>query len=75
LDTVLYHLAESLRLTAEALRPFLPSTAERMAEQLGISLGTESWAAALGWGWLAPDTEAAKAQPIFPKLEIAEPAE
>lgn len=75
LDTVLFHLAESLRLTAQALRPFLPSTAERMAEQLGVSLGTESWATALGWGRLAPGTQAAEAHPIFPKLDIAEPVE
>lgn len=74
LDTVLYHLAESLRLTAQALRPFLPSTAERMAEQLGVSLATESWTAALGWGRLSPGTQAAEAHPIFPKLDIAEPA-
>lgn len=74
LDTVLYHLAESLRLTAQALRPFLPSTAERMAEQLGVSLATESWVTALGWGRLAPGTQAAEPHPIFPKIEIAEPA-
>ncbi len=75
LDTVLFHLAESLRLTAQALRPFLPSTAERMAEQLGVSLGTESWVTALGWGRLTPGTQAAEAHPIFPKLDIAEPVE
>ncbi len=74
LDTVLYHLAESLRLTAQALRPFLPSTAERMAEQLGVSLATESWTTALGWGRLSPGTQSAEAHPIFPKLDIAEPA-
>lgn len=74
LDTVLYYLAESLRVTAQALRPFLPSTAERMAEQLGVSLGTESWVDALSWGRLAPGTQAAEAHPIFPKLDVAEPA-
>lgn len=75
LDTVLYHLAESLRLTAEALRPFLPSTAERMAGQLGVSLGEESWVTALGWGRLAPGTQAMEAHPIFPKLDVDHPAE
>jgi methionyl-tRNA synthetase len=35
LDAVLAELAESLRLVAEALRPFLPDTAERIARQLG----------------------------------------
>ena len=67
LDTVLYHLAESLRLIAEALRPFLPATAERIAGQLGLSLTATGWVEALLWGGLAAGTRVAQAEPIFPK--------
>ena len=38
LKTVLYNLAESLTVGASLLSPFLPDTAERIAEQLGASL-------------------------------------
>lgn len=69
LDTTLYTLAEALRLVAEALRPFLPRTAARMAEQLGIELAASGWVDALSWGRLAPGTRTGKPQPIFPRLE------
>ena len=38
LETVLYHLVEALRLIAYFCQPFIPGTAEGIAEQLGISL-------------------------------------
>lgn len=40
LNTVLYNLVETLRLIAHACAPFLPSTAEGIAQQLAISLST-----------------------------------
>src|SRR5690606_15084798 len=57
LDTALYHLAEALRIIAQALRPFLPDTTERIAEQIGVALETPSWPAALTWGQLPPGTQ------------------
>jgi hypothetical protein len=38
LDRVLWDLAECLRLVAEALRPFLRETADRIATHLGVTL-------------------------------------
>jgi len=74
LDTVLLSLAEALRLVAEALRPFLPSTAERMAAQLGVTLVKGDWTAALSWGSLAAGAKAGEPRPIFPKREVEQPA-
>lgn len=71
LDTALYHLAEALRLIAQTLRPFLPTTAERMAAQLGISLTAQPWRDALGWGLLEPGTTVGTPEPIFPRLDTA----
>jgi methionyl-tRNA synthetase len=48
-DGVLLSLAESLRVVAEALRPFLPRTAEGIASQLGVPLAAADWAPALRW--------------------------
>ena len=68
LDTTLYHLAESLRLIAEGLRPFLPATAEWIAGQLGWSLTEAAWTEALTWGRLMAGTAVRPAEPIFPAL-------
>ncbi|HET9015223.1 MAG TPA: class I tRNA ligase family protein [Thermomicrobiaceae bacterium] len=73
LDGALYHLAESLRLIAQALRPFLPGTADRIAAQLGVVLVETPWTEALGWGVLAPGTQVGEPQPIFPKLDVPTP--
>jgi methionyl-tRNA synthetase len=51
LDRVLWNLAECLRLVAEALRPFLPETADRIAAHLGVTLAV-NWTEALQWGVL-----------------------
>ena len=71
LDTALYSLAETLRIVATALRPFLPETSGRIAEQLGVSGSERPWIDELGWGQIEPGTQVAKPQPIFPKLEAS----
>jgi methionyl-tRNA synthetase len=68
LDHVLWNLAESLRLVAEALRPFLPETADRIATQLGVTLAA-NWTEALQWGALPAGEQVAVPVPLFPKRE------
>jgi methionyl-tRNA synthetase len=71
LDTVLYHLLEGLRWLATLLRPVMPSSSEKMAEQLG--LGSAAWdrpfPEALQWGGLTPASTLKKGQALFPRLE------
>jgi methionyl-tRNA synthetase len=67
LDTVLANLAESCRIIAEALRPFLPATAERVAAQLGAPLA-DDWSAGLIRGQTLAGIAVAKPEPIFPRL-------
>jgi methionyl-tRNA synthetase len=68
LDTALYALAETLRLLAHALAPFLPSTAAAVAEQLGIELDAcTSLAEALEWGRYAAGTAVRPGGALFPK--------
>lgn len=69
LDAVLSALAESLRLVAEALRPFLPRTADRMAAQLGLRLA-DDWRAALAWGVGPEGIRPAKPAPLFPRAVV-----
>ena len=69
LDETLAHLAETLRVTCQAIRPFLPGAAERMAEQLGFELIEHGWTTALQWGAEPRVTRVEKARPIFPRFE------
>jgi methionyl-tRNA synthetase len=71
LGTVLYNLAESLRLLAYHLGPFIPTSAERIMGQLiGAPTNTEqSDADAHQWGRLVPGTHVAKPRPVFPRIE------
>jgi methionyl-tRNA synthetase len=77
----LYNLAETLRLAAYALIPFMPSTAPRMLEQLGLQAESKigpkgelpglKLDQALQWGGLQPGTRVNKGQPLFPREDVA----
>lgn len=69
LSTALYTLAESVRLVAAALEPFLPDTGLRIRDQLGAASGDLPWRERLTWGVLPVGTRVASPQPIFPRLE------
>lgn len=66
LDEVLSDLHESLRITAESLRPILPTTSKRIAEQLGFPL-SEHWLDALDWGEGPTDAVVTEPVPLFPR--------
>ena len=66
LDAILWELAECLRIVAEALRPFLPDSAERIDAQLGVCHGPE-WIRDLEWGGLPPGTRVGELTPLFPR--------
>ena len=71
LDTVLYHLLESLRWLAALLRPVIPKSALKMSEQLG--LGLSLWdlplSQVLKWGRLLPGGALQKGPALFPRIE------
>jgi methionyl-tRNA synthetase len=71
LDTVLYHLLESLRWIAALLQPVMPGSAVKMSEQLGLGLAL--WDAPLPqvlcWGRLLPGGQLQKAPALFPRIE------
>jgi methionyl-tRNA synthetase len=73
LDLVLWELAESLRLVAEALRPLLPTTAAAIAEQLGVGPAS-AWARGIQWGGLGAGTRVGTATPLFPRREPGQAA-
>jgi len=71
LDTVLYQLLEGLRWLATLLRPVMPASAAKIAEQLGLeaSLWESPFPTALRWGGLVPGSTLEKGKPLFPRLE------
>jgi len=67
LDSVLYNLAESVRLISVLATPFLPTTARQMREQLGVADKLDRLAEEIGWGRLAAGATIGQVAPLFPK--------
>jgi methionyl-tRNA synthetase len=67
LDTVLYNLAESVRLLTVALMPVMPTAMARARTQLGVDPITAPLAEELTWGRLPPGTRLGAVTPLFPK--------
>ncbi len=70
LGTVLYNLAESLRIAAVALSPVLTRKAEEIWTQLGLDgkPADAGWDATR-WGGLAPGTCIRRGEPVFPRFD------
>jgi methionyl-tRNA synthetase len=71
LSTVLYTAAETLRVLAVLIAPFMPSAAARLWDQLGVDepLDLQRLPAAAAWGGLAPRTKTTKGDALFPRLD------
>jgi methionyl-tRNA synthetase len=70
LQTVLYTMAESLRLTAFYLEPFLVETPQKIREQLGVEPCPGEYFDRARWGGLTPGITVRKGNPIFPRIEV-----
>jgi len=68
LDEALYNLAEVCRILAVLLWPFLPGTASRMYEQLGLA-GKPDKFSDTRWGGLAAGQNIGTPAALFPKKE------
>ena len=77
LDTVLYNLAETLRILAYAAYPFVPSACEELARQLRVPSpaevgpGGRGLAEATSWGGLQPGHQTEVGEVLFPRLDKA----
>jgi methionyl-tRNA synthetase len=73
LDTVLYALAESLRLLGIVLTPFLPDAAAKIRAGIGDTTTPELSRAT--WGGLVPGAAVTKVSGLFPRVLSAEGGE
>ncbi len=74
LQAVMYNLAEVLRIVAILIAPFVPVTAPKIFEQLGLGKAEFLLADAV-WGGLASGTKVQKGEPLFPRIEVTETGE
>ena len=71
LASVMAHLAESLRMTAVMLQPFLPNAPKQIIEQLGLTEDYLAWDTLQGFNQIPAGTQVvSKGTPIFPRLEV-----
>jgi len=70
LATVLYYLAEALRLVTVYLSPFLPTKTEEMRSQLGLAPLKPPLEEASRWGLIRPGTRVNLGEPLFPRVEL-----
>ncbi len=71
LATVLYNLLECVRVVGILLKPFMPSTAERIFEQIGASQELTTYESAGTWGLLPADVTVHKGEVLFPRIDLA----
>lgn len=75
LQAVMYNLAEALRIIAILIAPFVPVTAPKIYEQLGLGNPESFFMADAVWGKLATGTKVQKGEPLFPRIEVTEAGE
>lgn len=69
LKTVLYNLAESLRIIGILLKPFLTSTPQKLFAQLGLG-DAETAYQSLSWGGSVPGATVHKGEALFPRIDV-----
>jgi methionyl-tRNA synthetase len=69
LNTVLYNLAESIRIIALNLNPFMERTSREILSQLGLSENI-NWEDTKIWGKIESGTKVKRGKILFPRLEI-----
>ena len=71
LRTVMYALAECVRIIAVCVAPFMPRTPGRIFEQLGLAdEALMTWESAAEFGGLKPGTHVHKGAALFPRLDV-----
>ncbi|MFM1655435.1 methionine--tRNA ligase [Brevibacillus sp. B_LB10_24] len=72
LGTVMYNLAESIRIISILLQPFMTKTPEKIWRQLGIAdtPAARRWESAGAWGILPAGVQVSREELLFPRLDI-----
>ncbi len=68
LGTVLYNLAEALRIISVLISPFLPDTSDKIRGQLGVDICT--WDSVASFDGISAGTKVKKGNIIFPRIDV-----
>ena len=69
LNTVLYNLAEVLRIVAVLIQPVMPQTAPKIWQQLGVAGDVANLLMADSWDGIPAGTRISTAEALFPRIE------
>ncbi|HET6461068.1 MAG TPA: methionine--tRNA ligase [Syntrophales bacterium] len=70
LETVIYNLLESLRIVAVLISPFMPDSAGKIMDQLGIAnVAMQTFDSVRNWGGLAHGNGLKRSAALFPRVK------
>ncbi|WP_332310655.1 methionine--tRNA ligase [Alkalibacter mobilis] len=70
LSMVLFNLAETLRVVTSLIKPFMPSTSQKMQEQLNIPDDALTWDSLKEFGSYDYGMKMSKKENLFPRVEL-----
>lgn len=71
LATIIYNLLESLRIIAVLITPFMPSSAKKIMDQIGIvDMAGQTFDRIRRWGGLLPGSALTRGESLFPRVEL-----
>ena len=70
LASVMYNLAEGLRIIGVLIASYIPETSEKIRVQLGVSPEDYTWNSVLSYGGIKPGTVLEKGEPLFPRIDV-----
>ncbi len=71
LETIVYNLLEALRVTAVLISPFMPGSAGRIMDQLGIAdAAGQTYESLRTWGGLKAGNKLTRGESLFPRVEL-----
>ena len=71
LETVIYNLLESLRIIAVLVSPFMPGSAEKIMDQLGITnAASQDFDSIRSWGGITRGNSLKRSDALFPRVKF-----
>ncbi len=71
LGTVLYNLMEAIRIVSLMVKPVMPETIAKIAQQIPYDFANNPWEDAGVWGRLQAGSQIEKGQGLFPRIDLA----
>jgi methionyl-tRNA synthetase len=71
LGTIIYNLLEALRIVSVLITPFMPGSAKKIMDQIGIGdMAGQNFDSIRHWGGLPPGSALKRGESLFPRVEF-----